>query len=192
MDIVNRIKNILTHPKTEWAAIDREKTPHASIFASYLLPLALIPAIACFIGYGLIGYTSFGVHFSSISWGIRQAAVQFIAMTGGVYITALVIYLLAEGFGSVKNFDKTFALVVYSYTPMCLAGVLYLIPSVSWLASIAGLYGLYLLYTGLQPLMKTPEDKTLVYFIVSLICTVVVSVVLSAILAVVLLRGWYY
>lgn len=70
---------------------------------------------------------------------------------------------------------------------MFVVGICYVLPSLSILVSIAGLYGLYLLYIGLQPLMKQPADKTAVYFIISLIVTVVVSVVLSLILAAILL-----
>jgi hypothetical protein len=183
---------MLIAPKKEWAIVESENEPHGKVFVSYLLLLALIPAAGSFIGYGLIGHSVFGVHVGSVSWGIRQAIVQFATMAGGVYITAFVINLLADTFGSVKNFDRAFSLVAYSYTPMCVAGVLYIIPALSTLASLAGLYGLYMLYTGLQPMMKTPPDKVTAYFVVSLIGMVVVSVVVSAVLAVILIRGLYF
>jgi hypothetical protein len=70
--------------------------------------------------------------------------------------------------------------------------VFYLLPSLSWLASLSGLYGLYLLYIGLQPQMKAPADKQTSYFVVSLIATVVVSAVLSFVLAAALLRSAYF
>jgi antibiotic biosynthesis monooxygenase (ABM) superfamily enzyme len=57
------------------------------------------------------------------------------------------------------------------------------LPSLSWRASLAGLYGLYLLYTGLKPVMKTPADKQTPYFVVSLIASIVVSALLSFVLA---------
>jgi hypothetical protein len=47
---------------------------------------------------------------------------------------------------------------------------------------LGGLYGLYLLYLGLAPMMKTSEEKKNTYFIVSLLCVVVVSVLVSALL----------
>lgn len=50
-------------PKTEWN----------------LIPLALIPAIAGFIGYGLIGYSVIGIQIGSVGFGIRQALVSFIS-----------------------------------------------------------------------------------------------------------------
>jgi hypothetical protein len=189
MDMINRVKNILVSPKTEWQAIEEENTPHAKVFTTYAVPLAVIPAVAALIGYGLIGYSALGVHVANFGWGVRQAAVQYIAMLGGTYLTAFVIDALAANFGAAKNFDRAFSLVAYAYTPMFVGGVFYLLPSLSWLASLAGLYGLYLLYIGLAPMMKQPAEKTTAYFVVSLIVMIAVSAVLSAILAAVLLRG---
>jgi hypothetical protein len=192
MEIVNRIKSILVSPKKEWQTIEAENASHIKVFTSYVVPLALIPAIAAFIGYGLIGYSVLGHHVGSVSWGLRQAIVQYAAMIGGTYITAFVINALAENFGAKKDFDHAFSLVAYAYTPMFAGGVFYILPSLSWLASLAGLYGLYLLYIGLQPMMKAPADKQASYFVVSLIATIAVSAVLSIVLAAVLLRGAYF
>jgi len=84
MEIINRVKNVLLSPKTEWLAIEAENTPHSKVFTSYVVPLALIPAVAAFIGYGLIGYSVFGVHIGgSVNWGLRQVIMQYIAMLGG-------------------------------------------------------------------------------------------------------------
>jgi hypothetical protein len=189
MDIINRVKNILLTPKMEWQTIEAENTPHVKVFTSYVVPLALIPAIAAFIGYGLIGYSVLGVHIGGIGWGIRYAIIQYVTMLGGTYLTAFVIDTLANSFGATKNFDKAYSLVAYVYTPALVGGVFYLIPAISWLASLASLYSLYLLYIGLQPMMKQPAEKTVSYFIVSLVVVAVVAVVLSMVLGAILLRG---
>jgi len=191
MEIIDRVKNVLFSPKTEWPTIEAENEPHAKVFTSYVVPLALIPAVAAFIGYGLIGYSVLGVKITTMGWGIRQAIMQYILMCGGVYLTAFIIDALAANFGARKDFNRAFSLVAYSYTPMFVAGVFYILPMLSWLASLAGLYGLYLLYIGLQPMMKAPEEKQTSYFVVSLIVTIVVSVVISTILGAILLRGIY-
>ena len=191
MEIISRVKNILVSPKPEWAVIEEESTPHAKLFTTYVLPLALIPTIAAFIGYGLIGYSVLGIRVGSLGLGIFQAVVQFITMALGVYLTAFVINLLAENFGAKKDLDKAFSLVAHAYTPMFLAGVFYILPSLSWLASLAGLYGLYLLYIGLRPMMKSPEDKTTTYFVVSLLAMIVVYAVIGAVLGVVLFNAIY-
>jgi peptidoglycan biosynthesis protein MviN/MurJ (putative lipid II flippase) len=111
-------------------------------------------------------------------------------MTGGVYLTAFVVNLLADNFGAKKDFDRAFATVAYSYTPMFVAGVFLIYPSgLSWVASLAGLYGLYLLYTGLQPMMKSPDDKKTGYLVATLIVAAAVAVVLAVVLSSVLSKS---
>ena len=187
MDIINRVKNILVSPKTEWQTIDGENDSHVAVLTKYVLLLAAIPAVAAFIGYGLIGHSTFGVRFASIDWGIRQAIIQYITMVGSVYITALVIYFLAENFGSKKDFDKAFSLVAYSFTPAFIGGIFYIYYPLAILAGLAGLYGLYLLYVGLTPMMKTPDDKRTSYFVVSLLVMVAAVVLLSIVLTAILI-----
>ena len=187
-NIINRVKNVLISPKTEWLTIEAENGPHAKVFTSYVALLALIPAVAAFIGYGLIGYSAFGIHVGSVSWGLRQAIMQYLSILGGIYLTAFIIDALAENFGAKKDFDRAFSLVAYSYTPIFVAGVLYLLPSLSWLALLAGLYCLYLLYIGLQPMMKAPAEKQTSYFVVSLVIMLLVSIILSAIFKAIILR----
>jgi hypothetical protein len=192
MEIIERVKNILVSPKTEWQTVETENAPHLKVLTTYVALLAIIPAVAAFIGYGLIGYSALGVHVHSVSWGLRQAIVQYITMLGGVYLTAFVINALADNFGARKDFNRAFSLVAYAYTPMFAGGIFYLLPSLSWIASLAGLYGLYLIYTGLQPQMKAPADRQTAYFVTGLIVTIVVSALLSFVLAAALLRGAYY
>ena len=55
MNLVERAKKIILQPKTEWVVIEQESIQPAQLVSSYLIPLALIPAIASFIGYGFIG-----------------------------------------------------------------------------------------------------------------------------------------
>lgn len=190
MDIISRVKNILITPKPEWQTIEAENTPHVKVFTSYVVPLALIPAIAAFIGYTLIGYSVLGVHVGgTISWGLRQAINQYILMLGGTYLTAFVINVLAEGFGATKNLDKAYSLVAYAYTPMFIGGIFSIWPAISWIGSLISLYSLYLLYIGLQPMMKQPAEKTVTYYIVSLLVMIVVYAVLMMLLGAILLRG---
>ena len=183
MNLINRAKSILLTPKTEWSLIESEQTDVKALTINYLLPLALIPAIAGFIGFGLIGQNVLGFHIGSAGYGLRYAIVNLVSTIGGAFLTAYIIDLLAPSFGSEKNFLQSFKLVVYSYTPMMVAGILLIIPSLSILATLAGLYGLYLLYIGLQPLKKTPDEKKTSYFVVSLIVVILGSIVLSSILS---------
>jgi len=178
MNIVDRAKNIILTPKTEWTAIAAEEPNVGQIISGYVIPLALIPAVAAMIGYGLIGRGP----VSSFTWGIAMAIIGFVVALGGVYLTAYVVDMLAPNFGSQKNFGRAMQLVAYSYTPAWVAGILIIVPVLGVLVLIASIYGLYLMYLGFPHTMKTPDDKVVVYMVVSIVVLVVVYFVLTALL----------
>lgn len=183
MDLVSRAKNIIMSPKTEWPVIAGEEPNVGKIFTGYVLPLALIPTIASILGFGLFSFGARG----SFAWGIAMGLVQLITAFFGVYVTAFVIDLLAPNFGSQKNLGRSVQLVAYSYTPVWVAGVFLIIPIIGWLAGLAGLYGLYLLYIGIPHMMKTPQDKVVIYMVVSVLVLLVVYFLVSAILSTIFL-----
>lgn len=179
MNLVDRAKNIIMTPKTEWPVIAAEEPNVSAIMTGYVIPLALIPAVAMVIGYGFVG----GAMFSSVTWGIGMAVVSLISSIVGVYLTALVMDFLAPNFGSQKGFGRALQTVAYSYTPMWIGGILNIVPAIGWLGSLLGLYGLYLMYLGLPHTMKTPQDKVVLYLVVSIIVMVIIYMVLGAILS---------
>jgi hypothetical protein len=176
MNLIERAKKMILKPKDEWVLIDQETTSVAELVTSFLIPLALIPAVASLIGYG------FFFKFNSLSLGIKFGVLYFVNYAGGAMITAYVIDALAQNFSSTRDFRKAMQLVVYSYTPMMVAGVVMIFPALNPLLLIAGLYSLYLLYLGIKPMMKTPDDKVATYFIVSLVVLIVVFMVISQVL----------
>jgi Yip1 domain. len=185
MNLFERVKQIIISPKSEWQTIDSENTPAQTLLFKYLLVLALIPAVASFIGFGIME-TSYGkiIHIGgSIEIGIRQGIISYVSTIFAVYLASWVIGFLAPSFGSEKNFGRAFTLVVYSYTPSLVAGVVLIFPALAFIQMLAGIYGLYILYLGLKPMMKTPDDKQPIYFLISLLVIILVSIAISAIFA---------
>ncbi len=124
---------------------------------------------------------------SSFTMGIAMAIIGFVVALGGVYLTAYVIDMLAPNFGSQKNFGRAMQLVAYSYTPAWVAGILNIIPVLGVLVLVASIYGLYLMYLGFPHTMKTPDDKVVVYMVVSIVVLIVVYFVLTALLTAIVL-----
>lgn len=182
MNLVDRAKNIIMSPKTEWPVIAAEEANANQIMVGYVVPLALIPAVAMIIGHGVVG----GTIMSSMSWGIGMGVVSFVSTVLGVYLTAFVVNFLAPNFGSQKDFGRAMQTVAYAYTPAWVAGILNIVPAIGWLGSLLGLYGLYLLYLGLPHTMKTPADKVVIYLIVTIIVLVIIYMILGAILTAIL------
>lgn len=180
MNLVERAKNIILSPKTEWDAIAAEEPNSQQIIVGYVFPLALLSAIASFIGYGVIGLPFIG---ASIQWGIAQAIIVLLTALLAVFIAAFVVDALAPNFGSQKNMGKAVQLVAYSMTPSWIGGIFNIYPPIGIIGVLFSLYGLYLLYMGLAPLMKTPEDKKVGYIIVSIVVLIVVYIVIGIVLS---------
>lgn len=183
MNLVERAKNMIVTPKTEWNAVASEEPNIQQILIGYVLPLALIPTIAAIIGWGTIGILG----FTSFTYGIAMGLVQLINAFLSVLIAGFVIDALAGSFGSTKNMGRAVQLVAYSMTPVWVFGILNIIPAIGWLSFLLGLYSLFLVYLGLTPLMKTPEDKKAVYLIVSIVILIAVYWIISIILTSILL-----
>ena len=174
MNIVDRIKNILITPKTEWPVIASEPAEPGQLLMTYVLPLTAIP----FVGYLLSGlFGSMG-----LTYGIAMGLIQFLTAVIGVYIVAFVVDMLAPNFGSEKNLGRSMQLVAYSMTPGWIAGILYVLPALGLIVTVASLYGLYLMYLGLPIIKKTPQDKQVIYLVVIIVSVLVVYMILGLIL----------
>ena len=191
MGLIDRVKNILLKPKDEWAVIEGETASTADLLGGYVAPLAGIAALCGFIGSTIVG-TSLpyvGTYRTPIFWGMGIAILTFAMAFVSVFIVSFIIDALAPTFGAQKNSAQAMKVAVYAYTPGWLAGVFNIIPLLGILGIIAGLYGIYLLYLGLPRLMKNPEEKSIGYTAVVVICTIVVSVILSMIVGAVSMLG---
>ena len=191
MGLVDRAKNICLTPKTEWPVIAGETTSTGSLMAGYVAPLAIIGPIAGFIGGSIIGHSLpfVGTYRTPIIAGVGLAIFTYVMAFVGVFILSLIINALAPTFGGEKNSQQALKVAVYAYTPAWLAGILSIIPYLGILAILAAFYGLYLLYLGLPRLMKCPEEKSIGYTVVVVICAIVISIVISAVGAMIIGAG---
>lgn len=188
MNLIDRAKNILFTPKTEWEVIDNEIATSPSLLTSYVLPLALLAAAGSILK-GLLFAGPLAVY--GFNYFIVTAIVAFIASVVSFYLSVYVIDLLAPSFASEKNLGKSAQLVAYSSTASYIAGFLSFIPYLGFLIVVAGwVYGIYLTYLGLGPLKKTPEDKKVIYMIIAFIIMIVVYFIIAAILGGILLAAF--
>jgi Yip1 domain len=176
--LVDRVKNILMSPKTEWPVIAAEPATIGGIYRNYVIILAAIGPIAGAIGLLLMGTGFF--HFS-MSFIIGQAVIGYLLGLLGVYLLALVIEALAPSFGGTRDRLAAFKLVAYSMTAIWVASILAIIPFLGLLALIGLIYTFYLLWIGLPVLMKSSADKSAAYAVVVIVCCIVIYFVTAAI-----------
>ena len=185
MSLIQRVQDILLKPKETWPIIAGEGGDTASIYTNYLLYLAAIPAIASFIGLSLIGAGGFGFSVRvPIMSGLVQMVVGFVLSLVMVFVLALIVDALAPTFNGNKSQISALKLVAYGSTAGFVGGIFGLISSLSILGLIAGLYSIYLIYTGVPVMMKCPPEKAGAYTAVVVVCGIVAAVILGAVSAV--------
>ena len=181
--IINTAKQFIVNPKLEWEVAKQDSDSAQQHVMKYVLPLALISAVAIFIGVGLIGYRVLGYRVQSVSGGLAQAIMSLASILIGVYLSGFVIHKLAPTFNTTVSLDKAVKLVGFSYTAILLAGILNIFPPLAFFTFVGGLYSLYILYIGFKPMTNVSEEKSTSYFIVSLLVIVAVYVIIGIILA---------
>ena len=184
MNLVERVQSILLKPKATWPEIDSEQADAASLYKNYVMILALIPAVASFIGLSLIGIGAFGVSFRvPIVSGLANMVVGYVLSLVMVFVLALIIDAMAPTFEGTRSQIGALKLSAYASTAAFVGGIFSLLPSLSVLGALVALYGIYLLYTGLPVLMKCPPDKAIAYTAVVVVCAIVGGFIIAWVLA---------
>ena len=133
MALIDRVKNILITPKTEWPTIAGEAATTQSIYVGYVLILAAIGPVALMLRGGMLGITF--------------AIVSYIVALVVVFAAALIVDALAPSFGGEKNLVQSLKLVAYSCTAAWIAGIFNLLPFIGGiLGLLAGLYTIYIFF----------------------------------------------
>jgi hypothetical protein len=185
MKLVQRATNISLKPKSEWEVIATEPTSTADLYKHYILPLAAIGPVAMFIAMSGIGISIpfMGTIRVPVGIGLSTALSQYVLALASLYLIALVINGLAPRFGGEKNVNQALKLAAYASTPAWIAGALQVLPSLSVIVLLAGLYSLYVLYVGMPVMMKTPQDRAVGYAAVTVVCVILLSIAASAVTA---------
>ena len=174
--LLDRVKNILLTPKSEWPRIAEEAASVQSLYVAYIMILAAIGPIAMAIRMGVIGAT--------------VALVGYVVALVVTYLLALIVDALAPTFGGEKNFIQSLKLTAYSYTAAWVAGIFQLVPGIGGIIGLlAAIYSFYTFYLGVTVLKKCPADKAATFTIVVVLCGIVLGIVLGGLLVSLFLGG---
>jgi hypothetical protein len=188
MGIVDRVKNICLTPNTEWPVIAAEPATSGSLITGYAAPLIGIGVIA-----GLIGSLVFGF-FAAFFAVTFTAVLTFVFQVIGLFVMAFIINFWAPKFAGQANSTQAMKIAVYTMTPIWVLSVLRVIPLFGFLVNVlllplACLYGIYLLYLGLAPVMKTTLDKAVGYTVAIVGTCIALSVALFLVVGIMAAMG---
>ncbi|HEV8551881.1 MAG TPA: Yip1 family protein [Casimicrobiaceae bacterium] len=176
MNLVERVKNILLQPKSEWPKIAEEPATPQSLYLGYVAILAAIGPLAILIRSG--------------GMAIVAAAVQYMIALVVTFLLALLVDALATTFGGEKNFVQSLKLTAYSYTAAWLAGIFLIVPVLGGIVGLlAAIYAWYTFYLGVPVLKKCPQDKAVGYTVVVVICGILLGVVLAGFIVSMIIGG---
>jgi hypothetical protein len=177
--VTDRAKAMILHPRSEWDVIAGEATTVRGLFTGYVMYLAAIPPICMVIGTLVFGL--FGRH-GSLLGALVGGIIEYAFTIAGVYLMGLIIEFAAPYFGGTKDRIQAMKVSAYFPTAVWLIGVVGLIPPLGPLR-LLGLYSLFILYLGLPKLMRTAEDKGLIYTLVVIVSSLIVWMVIGLVVA---------
>ncbi|ARN81390.1 Yip1 family protein [Methylocystis bryophila] len=181
MGMLERIKGLLIDPEGEWALIEAQRPSVLDIYRSYVLPLALIPPFASFLGGYFFGFGRPTLEVAHLTFwgGLLRAGLQYALSLPLLFLIAFLLSSLAPHFDGKSDDRRAMALTAFSYTPVWLASLFGLVPGLRWL-DILGLYGIYVFYHGVTRMLRCPKDNV----------DVLTLVALAAAIAAATLHGW--
>ncbi len=179
MQIVHRARRLLLEPAVEWRSIAVEQDDAASLFLRYGLILAAIPSIAAFLGYSVIGFDMLGHAVRlPIARGLGAAIASYLLWLAGIWVTALVIELLAPRFGGRADLVTGLKLAVHAPTAAWIASVFLAFPGLRIL-SLLGLVSVYTLAVGIPVVTRCPPDEAPGFAAIVVICFLAIAIAIA-------------
>lgn len=183
--LLDRARRMLLSPRQAWADIAAAGPRAGDVFRSWLLPLLALGAVATFIGQWVFGSGFGGFRIRPGLLGSLQ-----IAITGLVFsllasaVIAAIANALSALFGGARKYDRAFALVAFGSAGALVGNLAAIVPALWILAIAGGIYSVYLLWLGIEPMMAVPARRRLPYLLSVMICGGITSVALALLLQV--------
>jgi hypothetical protein len=158
----DRLRNILVTPEAEWKVIADESEPLYQSLLIYIVPLSMLSSLPFVIdGQNVLEQLSITLSFEErVLIGVFVYPVSTVL---NVLLESWIINWLAGKFGGEKNFRNAARLSIFSAIPTYLATAVNLLGF--FLLTIAGsAYAFYLIWLGLDVMMKPASEHKRLYF----------------------------
>jgi hypothetical protein len=177
--LIERIKNIMLTPGTEWIVIAGESTSSTRLYCGYVAPMAGFAAAMSFMRMSVAGVSlpfGGGTIRLPIASGVMSALVTFLLGLLGLFLVGIVINVLAPVFSGVRDLRQALKVAAYALTPAWLGTALSFLPLGALLQFLAGIYGVYVLHLGLPVLMRTGQGSAARYTAAVVVCALLIGI----------------
>ena len=161
---LHHVFGLLSRPRAEWAAIRERRYGVARSLVTHTAVLALIPAIAGYVGTTRTGWrigVGEAVRLTEAS-ASRIAILSYLAMLAATFAVAWAIHWMSRTYGARQPLGQCYALATWTATPLFLVGVVQFQP-ILWMNLLVGLpvvgYTVFLFYSGVPVMMEIPEER---------------------------------
>lgn len=168
-NFINRIKQLLLETKKEFINIHKEDKDPVKILKDFILPMVIINALASFLGDIFFGPASFKIGSGIVLQNVLLiAVVQLVA----IYISAYLMNELLPLFQVKKNFNASFRLIAYSFTPIFITTIVAgLLPNFGTVINFFGFYAIVIIWIGADILLPVGREKKQLFVPVVVVLT---------------------
>ena len=167
MNTITNGLHLMFTGRTGWDAIAEKSLSVTKVLFGHTIPFAIVPAVCWYIGVTQFGWQVAGdpVRLTTES-ALPMVALFFLACVMGVLFLGFMVHWMSSTYGDEASFSQGVTLISYTATPFFVAGVIGFYP-ILWLDIILGLgvacYCIYLLYTGVGPVMRVIAERGFLY-----------------------------
>lgn len=149
--LIHRVTSLLLRPHDTWEVIRQESLPLSIVFQDYVLRLALIPAIAHFLGFwALVGFVN----------SLGRAFLLYGVTLGAIWVLSQIIFLWSREMDVEVDFSQCMQLASFGFFPYFISGIFYMVPPLMIFVLLGGMYGVYLLLIGIPIFLEVPKEKS--------------------------------
>ena len=180
---VQRALRLILSPDKEWRAVASEPPESRSILASFVLPLACIPAAAWCFNLSVFGGEG-GHDGERAAIGLSQVLsgglTVWISSVLSILVLATSVYVLAPLFVHGRDWPGALKVAAFSAAPVLLGGAILAVPDVAYTILLPVFHSFYLQYSGLQHVLGVKEDSAAEYVALSIVLCAIASTALGA------------
>jgi len=171
-----RTINLLSKPISEFSSISVDDQDIKEINKSVVIPFSGLVAICAFLGSL---FTHINSPLGSIVYVFLNAVIVFFIVFIETYLAGKLIAMLGRNINISNKKESVYALVVYSQIPFYLIlAFVKIFPSLIFLIFL-GIYAGYIMYVGIDALLKISSVRKMQFLILSLIIMTTLFITIS-------------
>jgi uncharacterized membrane protein YidH (DUF202 family) len=172
---------LIFEPSVAWEKIAQKRRGFVFITVLHLLPLILLGS--ALETWGLLRHGKWQPPFQRVKENFPVAdiytyeAVEFVLLVAMVFVSALLVYKIAQTFQDRLTFSQAFTTIAYGFSPLFLVRVLDfqrdMHPAVTWMIGMA--LTMWILYQGIPRVMQPDPTHAFGVYLSAMIVVVLTS-----------------